>query len=92
MLTNLKTLLAAGAVAAALAANANAAGYINFDGVDGEAKAACAEQPQTQTTNYRRAAQRAAQNDDAQCATAYGKDGKKGGNVEFEWKTEEGES
>ena len=60
MLTNLKTLLAAGAVAAALAANANAAGYIKYDGVDGEAKAACAEQPQTQTTNNRRAAKRAA--------------------------------
>ena len=26
------------------------------------------------------------------CGSAYGKDGKKGGNVEFEWKTEEGES
>lgn len=91
MLTNLKTLLAAGAVAAALAANANAAIYIKYDGVDGEAKAACAEQTQT-ANNNRRAVKRAAQNDDAQCATAYGKDGKKGGNVEFEWKTEEGES
>jgi len=26
------------------------------------------------------------------CPQAYGKDGKKGGNVEFEWKVEEGES
>jgi type VI protein secretion system component Hcp len=71
----------AAALALALAvsaAPAAAAGYIKFDGVDGEA-AKSSDKPRLAVLEVQ--------------AWSWGaKDGAKGGNVEFEWKVEEGES
>ena len=59
------------------AAPANAAAYLKFDGIEGQA--ASSDKPRLAVLEVQ--------------AWAWGaKDGAKGGNVEFEWKVEEGES
>ncbi|WP_375202271.1 hypothetical protein [Hyphococcus sp.] len=90
----IKTLLLAGVVTAALAGNAGAAVFAKYDGVDGESKATAACADVQSAARHRQAggaSKRASSEDAATCATAYGKDGKKGGNVETTWKVEEGE-
>ena len=85
MMTNLKTLFAAGAIAAAFAGNAGAAGYIKFDGVDGEAKAAaCGEE---QAAQRQRPAGRPSERDAAEEAETCAKEK---GNVETTWAVEKG--
>lgn len=92
-MNTLKTIFAAGAVAAALAGSAGAAWYVKFDGVDGEAKAAACAQAQSASREHMagRPSEETATDDCATQTVEYGKDGKKEGNVETTWKVEEGE-